>query len=100
MVLKIIIRRKYVRYDLIKSACPVLSISGGPSEPPRARNKTRNKLSILSLNKTEPSFLESESRAGRSSYNVLGDPEVTANIYCKSNNLPNTDTQNYSTDLR
>ena len=31
---------------------------------------------------------------------VLGDPEVTANIYCKSRNLPNTDTQNYSTDLR
>ena len=31
---------------------------------------------------------------------VLGDPEVTANIYCKSSNLPNTDTQNYSTDKR
>ena len=31
---------------------------------------------------------------------TLGDPEVTANIYCKSRNLPNTDTQNYSTDLR
>ena len=31
---------------------------------------------------------------------LLGDPEVTANIYCKSRNLPNTDTQNYSTDLR
>ena len=23
---------------------------------------------------------------------ILGDPEVTANIYCKSRNLPNTDT--------
>ena len=31
---------------------------------------------------------------------ILGDPEVTANIYYKSRNLPNTDTQNYSTDLR
>ena len=31
---------------------------------------------------------------------VLGDQEVTVNIYCKSRNLPNTDTQNYSTDLR
>ena len=31
---------------------------------------------------------------------ILGDPEVTANIYCKSRNLPNTYTQNYSTDLR
>ena len=31
---------------------------------------------------------------------VLGDPEVTANIYRKSRNLPKTDTQNYSTDLR
>ena len=31
---------------------------------------------------------------------ILGDPEVTANIYCKSRNLPNTDTQNYGTDLR
>ena len=30
----------------------------------------------------------------------LGDPEVIANIYFKSRNLPNTDTQNYSTDLR
>ena len=33
-------------------------------------------------------------------YTLLGDPEVTANIYCKSRNLPDTDTQNYSTDLR
>ena len=31
---------------------------------------------------------------------VLGDPEVTANIFCKSRNLSNKDTQNYSTDLR
>ena len=31
---------------------------------------------------------------------VLGDPEVTANIYCKPRNLPNTYTQNYSTDMR
>ena len=31
---------------------------------------------------------------------LLGDPEVTANIYCKSRNLPKKDTQNYSTDLR
>ena len=31
---------------------------------------------------------------------VLGDPEVTANTYCKSRNLPNTDSQNYRTDLR
>ena len=30
---------------------------------------------------------------------ILGEPEVTANIYCKSDNLPNTDTQNYITDL-
>ena len=33
-------------------------------------------------------------------YDILGDPEVTANIYCKSRNPPNMDTQNYSTDLR
>ena len=32
--------------------------------------------------------------------NVLGDPEVTVNIYCKSRNLPNTKTPNFSTDLR
>ena len=31
---------------------------------------------------------------------LLGDPEVTTNIYYKSRNLPNTDTQNYSTDYR
>ena len=31
---------------------------------------------------------------------VLDDPEVTANIYCKSRNLPKTDTQNESIDLR
>ena len=31
---------------------------------------------------------------------LLGDPEVTANIYRKTRNIPNTDTQNYSTDLR
>mgnify|MGYP006864283399 CR=1 FL=1 len=39
------------------------------------------------------------SRRGRCCL-LLGDPEVTANIYCKSRNLPNTDTQNYSTNLR
>ena len=31
---------------------------------------------------------------------VLGEPEVTANIYCKSRKLPNKATQNYSIDLR
>ena len=31
---------------------------------------------------------------------ILGDPEVTVNIYFKSCNLPNTDTHNYGTDLR
>ena len=31
---------------------------------------------------------------------ILGDPEVTANIYYKSCNLANTDKQIYSTDLR
>ena len=31
---------------------------------------------------------------------ILGDPEVTAYIYCKTRNLPNTNTQNYSTHLR
>ena len=31
---------------------------------------------------------------------ILGDLEVTANIYCKSPNFPNTKTQNYSTDIR
>ena len=31
---------------------------------------------------------------------LLGEPEVAQNIYCKSRNLPNTDTQKYSTDLR
>jgi len=31
---------------------------------------------------------------------LLGDPEATANIYCKTRNLPNKDTQNYSTELR
>ena len=36
----------------------------------------------------------------RSKEVLLGDPEVTANIYCKSRNLPNTDRQKYSTDLR
>jgi len=30
----------------------------------------------------------------------MGEPEVTANIYCKSRNLLNADTQNYSTDMR
>ena len=30
---------------------------------------------------------------------LLGDPEVTANIYCKSCNLSNADAENYSTDL-
>ena len=35
--------------------------------------------------------------AGSGSVGLLGDPEVTANIY---SNLPNTDTDDYSTDLR
>ena len=33
------------------------------------------------------------STADMDSLYILGDPEVTANIYCKSRNLPNTDTQ-------
>ena len=36
----------------------------------------------------------------KSSSVLLGDPEVTANKCCKSRNLPNTDTQNYTTDFR
>ena len=31
---------------------------------------------------------------------LLGGPEVTANIYCKSRNLANTETQNDSANLR
>ena len=31
---------------------------------------------------------------------ILGDPEITQNINCKSRNLSNTDAQNYSKDLR
>ena len=31
---------------------------------------------------------------------ITGVPYISANIYCKSRNLPNTDTQNYSTDFR
>ena len=31
---------------------------------------------------------------------ILGDPEVTANIYCKSRHLPNRETRNYRTDFR
>ena len=33
-------------------------------------------------------------------FHILGDPEFTANIYCKSRNLPNTEMKNNSTDLR
>ena len=33
-------------------------------------------------------------------YQVRGVSYITANIYCKSRNLPNTDIQNYSIDLR
>ena len=31
---------------------------------------------------------------------ILGVPYISANIHCKSRNFPNTDIQNYSTDLR
>ena len=31
---------------------------------------------------------------------ILGVPYISANINCKSRNLPNTDMRNYSTDLR
>ena len=31
---------------------------------------------------------------------VLGVPYITANLYCKSHNLSNTDIRNYSIDLR
>ena len=37
---------------------------------------------------------------GNLNRDILGDLEFTANIYCKSRNLPNTGMQNYSTDLR
>ena len=38
--------------------------------------------------------------AGPGSVGPLGEPEVTANIYCKSRNHPNTDKDGYSSDLR
>ena len=41
-----------------------------------------------------------EDRCTRYTVTLLGDPEVTANIYCKSRNLPETDKQSYSADLR
>ena len=31
--------------------------------------------------------------------NILGVSYISANIYCKSRNLPNTDAHNYSIDL-
>ena len=31
---------------------------------------------------------------------VTGVPYISANIHCKSRNLPNTDVHDYSTDLR
>ena len=42
---------------------------------------------------------ETERNRGRER-EILGDPKVTENIYCKTCNLSNTDTQNHSTDLR
>ena len=33
-------------------------------------------------------------------YIILSVPYITANMYCKSRNLPNTDKRNYSIDLR
>ena len=49
--------------------------------------------------KTRPKSGQSETPAP-DHYLLLGDPEVTAYIYCKSRKLPNTDTQIYSTHLR
>ena len=41
------------------------------------------------------------SDTGRVMFNSkLGVPYITANIYCKSRNLPNTDLRIYSIDLR
>ena len=34
------------------------------------------------------------------SYGYTGVPYISANIFCKSRHLPNTDLHNYSTDLR
>ena len=41
-----------------------------------------------------------EKKSNFYAYILLSDPEVTANIDGKSRNLPNTNTQNDSTDLR
>ena len=39
-------------------------------------------------------------RAKNDLVNILGVPYITANIYCKSRNLPHTDIRIYSIDLR
>ena len=56
-------------------------------------------LRIIYTKITNPLFTTLIQIINGRKYSVLGDPEVTANIYCKSRNPPNTDTQKYSTDF-
>ena len=68
----------------------------GAATPPRARRESALLfLRISFMLVVHCAILGSNSNLGANI--ILGDPEVTANICCKSRN---TDTQNYSTDLR
>ena len=57
------------------------------------------RLSALYFQKVLTNFILRLMEYGQIVY-ILGDPEVNANILCKSRKLPNKDKQNYSTDLR
>ena len=75
-----------VRIDLEPSHCPFIRAIAFSA-------------STFFVNETNPYPFDFKMTSDSKSF-ILGDPEVTENIYCKSRNLPNTDTQNYSTDLR
>ena len=62
-------------------------------------NKRKMEIFRLRVYSLGPGAL-SRARPDKERTMLLGDPEITENIYCKSRNLPNKDTQYCSTDLR
>ena len=91
-------------YDILRLKCVLYYFT--------KKNFTKDKLSALEFvvivvsmpgHNVIPVIYSARHSIYRDKYaskDILSVPYITANIDCKSRNLPNTDTRNYSIDLR
>ena len=95
-------REKLFTYQMVVQIKEHLAILYRRTRNQRALGKSSSHRALAALGRVSPahSGIMSIQVIKHGTY-ILGDPEVTAYIiYCKSRNLPNTDTQNYRTDMQ